>query len=285
MSGFRMGGAMREQRVVLIQEQGLKNMKREEPSKPGLVKLSDRLQAIAGMVRGKADTGHRYRLCDVGTDHAHIPIRLLQEGRINSALAMDVIEGPLIKARENLELYGCTDKVMLRLSDGLDAYQTGEADGLVIAGMGGRIMGKILLREPYKTADFEELVLQPQADPEVVRGALRKLGLAIDEERLIYDDGKYYPVMHAVSGPQRRPDLQTEDEAARTECESLFGPILLAERDATLYRFLCWRKDVNGRILKSLENAQEPGSSSILQKRSSVEHMLSLLELAMSLYK
>ena len=172
----------------------------------------------------------------------------------------------------------------LRLSDGLDAYHTGEADGLVIAGMGGRIMGKILQREPDKTADFKELVLQPQADPEVVRGALRRLGLAIDDERLIFDDGKYYPVMHAASVPQRRPELQTKDEAAKAECEALFGPILLAERDETLYRFLCWRKEVNCRILASLENAQEPGSSSILQKRSSVEHMLSLLELAMSLY-
>ena len=112
------------------------------------VKLSKRLTAIADMVNteGLEDTEKEaYCLCDVGTDHAHIPIRLLMDGRIDRSIAMDVIEGPLEKARGNLELYNMTDRVELRLSDGLDAYREGEAQGLVIAGMGGRIMSRILL--------------------------------------------------------------------------------------------------------------------------------------------
>ena len=127
---------------------------------PADVKLSKRLTAIAEMVNtaalGEQKDKTEYCLCDVGTDHAHIPIRLLLDGVIDRAIAMDVIEGPLEKARGNIELYGVTDKVTLRISDGLDAYRIGEAQGLVIAGMGGRIMSRILLREPDKTRDFDE---------------------------------------------------------------------------------------------------------------------------------
>ena len=91
------------------------------------VKLSKRLTAIAEMVNA-AGPGERknktgYCLCDVGTDHAHIPIRLLMDGVIDRAIAMDVIEGPLEKARGNIELYGVCDKVILRISDGLDSYR------------------------------------------------------------------------------------------------------------------------------------------------------------------
>ena len=133
------------------------------------LRLSKRLTAIAGMVTAKGPQDNKkqdgYCLCDVGTDHAHIPIRLVMDGVIDRSIAMDVIEGPLEKARENIALYGASDRIELRLSDGLDAYRKGEAQGLVIAGMGGRIMSRILLREPDKTLDFTEIILQPQADP------------------------------------------------------------------------------------------------------------------------
>ena len=103
------------------------------------VKLSKRLTAIAEMVNAvspfQKTRKEDYCLCDVGTDHAHIPIRLLSDGVISRAVAMDVIEGPLEKARGNIALYDVADKVELRLSDGLDAYRAGEAQGLVIAGM------------------------------------------------------------------------------------------------------------------------------------------------------
>ena len=88
-------------------------------------KLSKRLTAIAGMVNaagsGSESRVPEYCLCDVGTDHAHIPIRLIRDGMIARSIAMDVIAGPLEKARQNIELYVVSDKVELRLSDGLDA--------------------------------------------------------------------------------------------------------------------------------------------------------------------
>ena len=136
------------ERIRQIEAKALRKLRHPSRSR----KLKDyldskRLTAIAEMVNA-AGPGERknktgYCLCDVGTDHAHIPIRLLMDGVIDRAIAMDVIEGPLEKARGNIELYGVCDKVILRISDGLDSYRPGEAQGLVIAGMGGRIMSRI----------------------------------------------------------------------------------------------------------------------------------------------
>ena len=200
------------------------------------VKLSKRLTAIAEMVNaaGPGEQKERtdYCLCDVGTDHAHIPIRLLMDGVIDKAIAMDVIEGPLEKAGGNIELYGVADKVTLRISDGLDAYRPGEAQGLVIAGMGGRIMSRILLREPDKTRDFDEIILQPQADPEFVRRAVRELGLFIDREKIVLEDNKYY--------------------------------------DSMLRSYLLWQKGVNDRIMYSLQKANKAETDAVREKRAEV---------------
>ncbi len=236
-----------------------------------IVSLSKRLESIVELA------GHGDTLCDVGCDHAHVPIRLLQNGQFRKAIGMDVIEGPLGKARGNLELYGMTDDVELRLSDGLDAFQEGEADTLVVTGMGGTLMRGILLREPDKTRSFNALVLGPQSDPDKVRAAVRELGFSLEDERLIYEDGKYYPVLRAVvaaqhsTDPQQRrePDLQGFRSAGPAlfppeipeklcrEAEDLFGPVLLRRRDPVLREFLVRRIAVLEKIMNSVSLAAE----------------------------
>lgn len=236
-----------------------------------IVSLSKRLESIVELA------GHGDTLCDVGCDHAHVPIRLLQNGQFRKAIGMDVIEGPLGKARGNLELYGMTDDVELRLSDGLDAFQEGEADTLVVTGMGGTLMRGILLREPDKTRSFSALVLGPQSDPDKVRAAVRELGFSLEDERLIYEDGKYYPVLRAAvaaqhsTDPQQRrePDLQGFRSAGPAlfppeipeklcrEAEDLFGPVLLRRRDPVLREFLVRRIAVLEKIMNSVSLAAE----------------------------
>lgn len=261
----------------------------------GEVKLSKRLTAIADMVnsdgRYNVNADKEYCLCDVGTDHAHIPIRLLMDGAITSSIAMDVIEGPLEKARGNLQLYNMEDKVILRLSDGLDAYCEGEAQGLVIAGMGGRIMSRILLREPAKSRDFAEIILQPQADPEFVRRAVRELGLYIDREKVVLEDNKYYSVMHVAheytEGPDWSPvrgSIEDPDPELFQETEDLFGPVLLRERDDMLRSYLLWQKGVNDRIIYSMKRARDAQNGALAEKRSQVERKDQLIKTALALF-
>ena len=261
-------------------------MRESEQILTGLVPMSARLEAIVRLA-GQGDT-----VCDVGCDHAHVPIRLLQTGCYRRAIGMDVIAGPLGKAAANLALYGMEDRVQLRLSDGLDACIAGEADTLVVTGMGGTLMEEILLRQPEKTASFRALVLGPQSDPEKVRSALRRLGFTITEEELIFEDGKYYPVIRSEAAadsagerngakniPEKRPVLYRKPAAAdpakertgdrntpelfapdipaqvRLQAEDLFGPVLLQRRDPVLLEFLRRRTAVLEKILRSIRQA------------------------------
>ncbi|MCD8390969.1 MAG: class I SAM-dependent methyltransferase [Firmicutes bacterium] len=115
--------------------------------------LTPRLECIVKQIRCKT-------VGDIGTDHAYVPIRLIQSGRAETAIACDVIEGPLKNARKNIAEYSLSDKIETRLSYGLDALAPNEADTIVIAGMGGDIIMKILERGE-QTARGARLVLQP----------------------------------------------------------------------------------------------------------------------------
>ena len=102
------------------------------------MQLSKRLQAVADLVTPGS------RLADVGTDHGYVPIWLYEQGIIPSAIAMDLREGPLNRAKENIAVHDLSDGITVRLSDGLEKLLSGEADSIVIAGMGGMLVKKIL---------------------------------------------------------------------------------------------------------------------------------------------
>ena len=125
--------------------------------------LSDRLKGLASMV----SVGNR--VCDVGCDHAYVPIYLVNKGISPYVLAMDVKKGPIESAKEHIREYGLEAYIETRLSDGLTEYKIGEADSLICAGMGGRLMMSILDRDKTKTASFKEMILQPQSEIEQFR--------------------------------------------------------------------------------------------------------------------
>ena len=141
-----------------------------------------------------------YRLADVGTDHGYIPIVLVQEGRIPSALAMDVNQGPLKRAEEHIKEYQLDSYIHIRLSDGVQNLQPGEADSVLIAGMGGALVIKILQEGKEVLKTVKELILQPQSEISKVRKYLHKQGLVIIDEDMVEEDGKFYPMMKVVHG-------------------------------------------------------------------------------------
>ena len=202
------------------------------------VQLSGRLQAIADLVTC------RTVLADVGTDHAHLPVWLCETGKIKSAIAMDVREGPLLRAEESIRLAGLEDRIRLRLSDGLEQLRAGEADSIVIAGMGGILIRTILQKCPDRAASAEELILGPQSDPYQVRRQAEVLHFRIDREDFIKEDGKYYPLIHLIPGTE---------EAAYAEEELFFGPCLLRDRNPVLKEYLVRQLRITGQILEKLK--------------------------------
>ena len=159
-----------------------------------MIHLSKRLRMNASFVTPGS------RLADVGTDHGYIPIALVMEEKIPSALAMDVNEGPLERAKEHIREFHLESCIHTRLSDGVLALHSGEADSVLIAGMGGALTVKILSEGEQVLKSVKELILQPQSEIDKVRRYLEKAGYRIIQEDMVYEDGKYYPVMKAVAG-------------------------------------------------------------------------------------
>lgn len=174
-------------------------------------KLSKRLQAAADFVT----PGNR--VADIGTDHGFLPVYLVQSGRCPAAAAMDLREGPLKRAQEHIEEAGLAGRIQVRLSDGMQMLSEGEADSVVIAGMGGLTVIQILSEGLNLLPGLKELVLGPQSDIAKVRRWLREHNIYIDKEDLVLETGKFYPVLHAV---MQKPQM---DEAYQKNRERMLG--------------------------------------------------------------
>lgn len=207
-----------------------------------MVRLSKRMEAVAALVAAGAV------LADVGTDHAYVPIALVKRGLVERAIAMDIGEGPLSRARANIETEGLAGQIETRLSDGLAELVPGEADSILIAGMGGELVMRILTEGADVCARAGELILQPQSDVPKVRGFLRLHGYRIDAENLVFEDGKFYPMMHAVHGAA----TYAAGESRRMLLEDRYGPLLLRKRHPLLPQYLERERRELERILGQL---------------------------------
>ena len=230
------------------------------------MQLSERLSSVASMVTA----GNC--LADVGTDHGYVPIYLYERNRIPRAIAMDVNKGPLERARLHIAEYGFEEAIETRLSDGLAALKAGEADSVVIAGMGGPLMIRILSAYPEVTSSLKELILQPQSEVSEVRSWLYEQGYEILEEHMVYEDGKYYPMFKAVKALEAKKLSDLEYKFGRYE--------VLKEQDV-LKAFL--QKEIAGKqvILQKLSKEQTEKSLGRIEEIKNLiadfEKMLSLL--------
>lgn len=157
------------------------------------LELTPRLMAIADQVPQGA------KLADVGTDHAYLPVYLLLNGRIQSAVASDVNEGPLERGRETARTYGVgEDKISLRICDGLAGVEAHEVDTVAICGMGGELIARILGAAPW-TKDAL-LLLQPMSSQPELRQWLITNGYAIQRELVVKEGEKYYVILTVRGG-------------------------------------------------------------------------------------
>ncbi len=177
------------------------------------MQLSHRLYTIARCVpRG-------CKVVDVGTDHAYIPIYLIKEHIAIFCIATDINTGPLKKAKLNMRLHN-VEAIDLRLTNGLKGITVGEANIIIMAGMGGCLMIEILQQELDLVKSMEKLILQPQQDVHRVRKFLHAIGFKIENEEFIEEEDKYYTIIVAVQG----------DEKYDKAYEYVYGKILIEKR-------------------------------------------------------
>lgn len=255
----------------------ISGQKRERESLKGTVQLSGRLQALADMVTpGNV-------VADVGCDHGYLSIYLLERGIAPRVIAGDVRKGPLSAARAHVEERGLSAYIETRLSDGLEEYAPGEAQTLICAGMGGRLMQRILLQHPDVTGAFQEMILQPQSELGLFRVFLREQGFVVTDENILCEDGKYYFVFRAVP----------EGSVAAAECGrpdrlgDKYGEKLLESRHPVLKAYL--EKCLAGCLAaqeQMLSHRGEAGSRERLeQSLAENEAEIADLRTALSLYE
>lgn len=201
-------------------------------------------------------------LADIGCDHAYVAIEAVRRGRAACALACDVRKGPLQQAAEHILCAGLAGKIETRLSDGLEKVAPGEADTVVVAGMGGPLMERIL---QGRLGDFAHFVLSPQSEIPHFRRFLLAEGMQIDEETMLIDGGKYYVILNV----SQRADAAASDSMYVTEEDFLYGGRLLRRLDPVLKNFLEKEKTRYEGILRQTDS---------LEVRTAYQHCMNALE-------
>ena len=155
--------------------------------------------------RLKMITEHIYTksVADIGTDHAYVPIYLIQNSISDKAVAADIKKGPLEIARSNIEKYGLSDKISLRLGAGLSPIGINEFETCIIAGMGGETIAQILADDAWALDGAHLLLLQAMTAQPYLRQYLAAHGGVIQKESLCREGQRIYTVMTVVGGGKR----------------------------------------------------------------------------------
>ena len=187
--------------------------------------ISKRLELVASFVPQGAI------LLDVGSDHAYLPIELVERGKIKSAIAGEVVEGPYQSAVKNVEAHGLNEKIQVRLANGLTAFEEADQVSVItIAGMGGRLIARILEEGLDKLANVERLILQPNNREDDLRIWLQDNDFQIVAESILEEAGKFYEILVVEAGQMK---LSASDVR--------FGPFL--SKEVSLVFVQKWQKE------------------------------------------
>lgn len=213
--------------------------------------MNKRLNALAKMV----DKGSR--VADIGTDHAYLPIELMNENKVSYAIASDIAAGPLQNAKDDIVAAGFENKIETRLGAGLSTItKTDRIDTVVIAGMGGKLMVQILDDALNNGFKFKNLVLEPNIGEPGVRKWLIEHQYQILTEDLIAEASHTYELIKAKLG---------EEKESLTEKELYFGPFILKEKNPVFYQKWQGQLVYHEKLLTNLNKAKKKDHNRIKQ--------------------
>ena len=203
--------------------------------------ISKRLLCSASMVQPGS------RVADIGTDHGYLGIYLLQSGAARHVIACDLRKDPLENARRNAKLFGVDGEMEFRLSDGLEKILPDEVDTVVMAGMGGDLIQKILSQCPWRKREGLQFILQPQSAGNVLRRWLCEDGFEIQREEPVQDGHFLYTVM----------DIRQGEPAPLTPGTEYASPALLASGSPLVGNYLARVETALQETVRGLTNAEK----------------------------
>lgn len=220
--------------------------------------LSSRLTEVATFVPKGS------KLLDVGSDHAYLPIALIQSGHISSAIAGEVVQGPYDSAVKNVAKYGLSDQIDVRLANGLAAFEvTDGVNTITICGMGGRLIADILEAGKEKLAQVERLILQPNNREDDLRTWLMANEFTIVAEKIMTENDKSYEILVAEHGKE-----------VLTKTELRFGKYLLTEKSGTFVAK--WVREIEKLevALSQIPENNDSDRSALFQKIETIKEVL-----------
>lgn len=212
--------------------------------------MTPRLLKVAEMIKSARC------VADIGTDHAYVPVYLVLNGYAESAIAMDINKGPLMRAEENIKKFSLTEKIKTRLCDGMKSLDDNEADAVIIAGMGGVLINSILENDKDRLTSVKQYVLQPMTAVEETRRYLAQNGFMITDERLAKEEEKIYTIILATRGK-----MEIEKEV-----NFYVGEHLIKNKDEVLPEFLDAKIYEYKKAINSMENAKKEETKDKLKK-------------------
>ena len=217
--------------------------------------ISKRLELVASFVpQGSI-------LLDVGSDHAYLPIELVERGQIEAAIAGEVVDGPYQSALKNVEAHGLKEKIQVRLANGLAAFEEEDQVSIItIAGMGGRLIATILEEGLDKLASVERLILQPNNREDDLRIWLQDHGFQIVAESILEEAGKFYEILVVEAG-----------EMYLSASDLRFGPFLSKEVSPVFVQK--WQKEA-----AKLEVALDQIPEKNLEERQVLAHKIQAIK-------
>ena len=204
-------------------------------------------------------------LADIGTDHGYVPLRALEEGKANRIIACDVNKDPLDKAKLNAILEGIGDELEFRLGSGFKPLDAGEANEVVIAGMGGNLIRDILEADLEKVSAVEMLVLQPAQNPEILRQYLYENNYEIIKEDLCKDEGIFYELFKVKRA-----------EGQAIELDSIYyevSPMLLRQKHPLMKEYLELKVKEYNKILGFITEETE----SAINRKKEIEEKINII--------
>lgn len=228
------------------------------------MKLTPRLSAIAKLIPAGSV------VADIGTDHAYLPLYLVQEQISPRVVASDLNPAPLAQARETVAAFNCLHKIDLRQGSGLDVLSPEDGvDTVVIAGLGGHTIIGILQEGLGRVPGLRRLILQPMNESGALRVWLAHNNFALAHETLALEGNRLYEIIMAM------PGQETEKDPFRLS----LGPRLLENRPRLLARLLREKIRKMQTVRNSLQRSQ---SERAVHKLKEVEEMLANLEEVLS---
>ncbi|WNQ13475.1 class I SAM-dependent methyltransferase [Paenibacillus aurantius] len=222
-----------------------------------MINLSKRLQTIAGQVLPGQ------RVADIGSDHALLPVYLVQKGVAPAVIAGEVNQGPYQAAVQQVKAAGLSARIEVRKGNGLAVLEPGEADAITIAGMGGSLIVSILTEGLNKLEGVSRLILQPNVGEEAVRRFLVEQGWKLEAEQILEEDGKIYEILTAGRTPVPLEENEKLYKPRSVRGVSLsaerllaMGPYLIEEGSAVFERKWLMEVEKLGKISRQLEGSE-----------------------------